>query len=276
MASNLACIGIRIEDTSDLQWLITEVMKATRPTEKAEGRLEYQWQDRSGSRLSFAVQNGDFDDFIPSFAGKTSLDLGTVVEVSNGIFVVDVVDSSGETLTRVAVDPVDVSAFRARAESGLPAGAARLTAFGVQVAIHENAEAFLSSDASLLVPRRSIEDEVPARFAAESFFSFGSFDVDESDATAALNGTVISAERRTVALTGESFIAARVRASVFEVDLCFPSDPHVPVPTPGNIIGGMVYLVATLRDDRGFEREPRLRLRFPAGLARAANWACGR
>jgi len=67
---------------------------------------------------------------------------------------------------------------------------------------------------------------------------------EQAQAYALLHGTVLDAERRTVIATGQSFIAARVRTAGFEVDLCVPAT--IPVPEPGNIIGGQVFLVASM------------------------------
>jgi hypothetical protein len=275
MASNLACIGIRVDEVSDLHWLIGEIMNVAKPIQRPDGRLEYRWQDPSGSRLSFALQNGEISEFMPSFAGGTSLDLGRVIEETDGIFVVDILDSRGEIATRAGVDVHDLSAFRAWAESGSAAGVAQLTAFGVHLSIHENGEYFLASEESLLSPESSIEDGVVSRWAVESFMSFGGFGNDEPTATAHLSGTVISADRRIMELTGESFVAARVRTSSFEVDLCFPSLPDVSVPIPGNVVTGIVYLVATEVGDRSFEAVPRTRASRQT-LDKAIRWLRGR
>lgn len=68
---------------------------------------------------------------------------------------------------------------------------------------------------------------------------------DQAEAYARLHGTVLQAQRRTVAATGQSFIVARVRTVGFDVDLCLPA-AGVELPQPGNIVGGQVFLVASI------------------------------
>jgi len=80
--------------------------------------------------------------------------------------------------------------------------------------------------------------------AAESLISYGVFGpADQAEAYARLNGTVLRAERRTVAATGGRFVVARVRTVGLDLDLCLPTSV---VPEPGAVIGGTVFLVASL------------------------------
>ena len=67
-----------------------------------------------------------------------------------------------------------------------------------------------------------------------------------ADAYARLAGTVLHAERRFVELTGQQFIAARVRTVGFEVDVCLSALDHPFLPEPGQVISGWIFLVASL------------------------------
>lgn len=112
-------------------------------------------------------------------------------------------------------------------------------------------------DASLLDPDRHNNGEEPPahyaerglqwppRMADESAISYGVFgDPANAEAHARLYGTVLHAEQRTTTLTSQHFTAARVRSAGFELDMCLPAT--TPTPQPGNIIGGDVFLVASL------------------------------
>ena len=81
----------------------------------------------------------------------------------------------------------------------------------------------------------------------ESVISAGVFGPGEqAQAYARLYGTVLRAEQRTVAATGQSFVIARCRTVGFEPDMCLPA---MPLPTANNIIGGTVFLAASLTLD---------------------------
>ena len=52
---------------------------------------------------------------------------------------------------------------------------------------------------------------------------------------------------RTVAATGQRFIAARVRCAGFEATVCLPADDDQPTPPqPGGVIAGTMLLTASL------------------------------
>lgn len=136
-------------------------------------------------------------------------------------------------------------------------GLATVVALGVNLTVHSDAAAFAASDASLLNPdRRDNGEEPPAHYAErglqwpphmadESVVSYGVFgDPVNAEAHARLYGTVLHAERRTTTLTSQHFTAARVRSAGFELDMCLPATTATP--QPGNIIGGDVFLVASL------------------------------
>jgi hypothetical protein len=67
---------------------------------------------------------------------------------------------------------------------------------------------------------------------------------EQAQAHARLYGTVLSAEQRTVEATGRQFTAVRVCTAGFDVDMCLPPTQ---APMAGNVVGGTVFLTASLR-----------------------------
>src|SRR6266498_1298689 len=106
--------------------------------------------------------------------------------------------------------------------------------------VHADAAAFDSSVASLLSepgedpgepPPHVVERGLrwPPRMAAESVISYDVFGArEQAQAYARLNASVLRAEQRTVAATGQRFSAARVRTVGFELDLCLPVAVRTP------------------------------------------------
>jgi hypothetical protein len=212
------------------------------------------WQDASGARLIMWTERDSIVDLLPSFAGTPGAVLSEVRRVNDEVAIANVLDGDGEMVTMLAAALEQnriLAATKASAD-----GPAIVVALGSDVTVHEDEEAFAASDASLLgdaaagePPAHVVEQNMPwpPRMAAESFISYGVFGPPEqAEAYARLHGTVLEAQRRTNALTGQSFIAARVRTAGFEVDLCLPGNAQVP--QPGNVVGGTVFLVASLPD----------------------------
>jgi hypothetical protein len=135
-------------------------------------------------------------------------------------------------------------------------GVASVVALGVEVTVHADEAAFAASDASIMGDPGGDFGEPPAevvangwpwppRMSPDSFFPYGMFgDPAEAQPYAVLNGVVLDVGRRTVELTGRSFVVARVRTVDVEVDVCLPDSPQPPA--PGNVVGGTVYLAASL------------------------------
>jgi hypothetical protein len=135
---------------------------------------------------------------------------------------------------------------------------AAVVAFGQSVSAFADAATFGASRDSLLDPNADLDAEPPpiyaerglpwpTRMAAESFIAYGVFPQDaDARALARLNGVVLAASRRTTAHTAQSFIVARVRTAGFEVDLCMSAEEHPEVPTPGQVVGGEVFLVGSI------------------------------
>ncbi len=88
----------------------------------------------------------------------------------------------------------------------------------------------------------------PLRFGVESFISYGLFDSTEPTAHAWLAGTVQRSERRRVELTEQSFVVARVRSTGFEADICLADTGEDPLPGPGEVIAGTVFIVGSIEE----------------------------
>ena len=71
-------------------------------------------------------------------------------------------------------------------------------------------------------------------------------DGDQATPLARLSGAVVSAEVRTVELTGQEFKVARLRTAGFECDLCLASREHPELIAKGMVLSGEVFLVGRL------------------------------
>ncbi len=214
------------------------------------------WQDPSGARLVLAMRGNEVLDVLPSYAGTPGARLGNVWSANEEVTVADVLDQDGEQVTMLALE---LEQRRLLAERGGPAGGvASVVALGVDVSVHADEDAFSLADASLMRKRGEDPGAAPPQFvsrgllwpprmAAESFISHGVFGPPEhARAYARLNGTVLSAQRRVVVATGQPFLVARVRTAGFEVDLCLSAHEFPHPPQAGNVIGGTVFLVASM------------------------------
>jgi hypothetical protein len=61
-----------------------------------------------------------------------------------------------------------------------------------------------------------------------------------------LYGTVLSAQTRTVVQSGNEIDVLVLRTAGFEATVCVPGGSLGLKPQPGNILGGMVYLVGSM------------------------------
>lgn len=252
MASNLGCIGLQPESDDSLLALLNAVETALRKLAVTDDGTEVlQWTDESGARLTLAVRGEDIVDLVPSFAGATGVSLAGLSRQGEYV-AADVLDGEGQMATRVLCELEQVHVLP---DDG-PSGAAALTAFGVEVAVHADAAAFAASDDSLLtpgdVPERPAdlpEDAPwPPRIAPESFFSFGVLAQDDADAEpyARMSGRVVEVETRTNTRTEQAFHAVQVTCAGLHLVLCLAASEHPAPPATGNIVSGIVYLSASV------------------------------
>jgi hypothetical protein len=255
VGSNLECVGLAVPDREAMVRLVRSALGTAEILGRRDERVLYRWQDPSGVRLILATESNTVVDFLPSLAAEPGARLGDVRTVNPDVAVADVLDDNGEVVTKLA------AAFEQQGMFGADpvAGRATIVALGVDATVHRSAEAFTASDASLLGDAESASEPPahflergwhwPPRMAPESFISYGLFNVGESaEPYARLSGVVLGAETRTVAATGQRFVAARVRCVGFEAEVCLPAGEGTVAPPPGSVIAGTVFLVASLPD----------------------------
>lgn len=248
----MECIGLAAGDRAEFARLIEQTLSSADLIAKVNRTSVYAWQDPSGARLVISTEDRQIVDLLPSFAGTVGALLSGVKVANDEVAVGKVVDDEGETMTMLAIELEQRRMLAGAAPAG---GAASIVALGNEVSVFADKDSFANSDASLISPGKDAGDPPahvaelgmswPPRMAAESFMSYGVFGPPEqAQAHAWLYGTVLTAQTRTTQLTGQSFITTRVRTVGFEVDLCLPATSAVP--EPGNIIGGHVFLVASM------------------------------
>lgn len=215
--------------------LFRAIFAAVQPETTSEGTELYRWEDPSGARMTIERDGDEVISVIPSFAVSSTVAAGRAHLVGRRVVQVEVLDETPEGppfMTFELERPQDFAA-RAAADSG----DMFLTTFGTDVIFYENAASFSSSDDSLLIEDGS-DPDLP-RIGAESYLSFGG-------AGGVLHGTVLSARVLTNVLTGQPFATVTVRSAGFSLEVCLPWSADMPAPSVGSLIGGDVYLIATL------------------------------
>lgn len=256
MSSNLACVGLAVADPRELGQLVEQANAAAQLVGTFDGVRVMRWQDPSGAALVLGWRDGEVADLLPTYASTAG---GTVADcrlINESVATAALVDADGKQLTAMAFEAEQYRQIKAL---GQPiTGPARITALGVSVQVHADADTFAASPDSLLNPSADPTDQPPPhyveqglawppRMASESFFSHGIFgDPTESTAHAWLSGVVLNAGHRTCTVTGQGFSVATVRSVGFEADVCLSDAEHPITPAPGNIVSGTVFLVATI------------------------------
>lgn len=236
----MSCVGLRIQGRDELAQLLTNVVPRSLSLGVVDGIDVRRWEDPSGARLILDLQDGKLISLLPSFAAPAGALVAGLRPLSDEVAVADVVDTDGETLTRLALG-LEEQRFLPPDDEGWH-GRAAIVALGNEVEVHENEDAFAASPASLLDPET--EGAASPRMGAESFISFGLF--GDPDAQARLHGTVKASERRVVAQTGQEVVLAVVQTAGFNATLCTPADALAWQPVPGNVLGGSVFMVGCI------------------------------
>lgn len=238
MASNLGCVGLAVADGAELGALVAAVLPDSALLGRAGDIEVRRWEDPSGARLVLGLRHGEVEDLLPSFASATGGDLQGL-GFDGDLARAGVVEASGTVVTQMSLH---LEQHRLLDAAGTPvARPVRITALGVDVAVFDDADVFRAS------PTGS-----GARMAAESFIPTGDFAAPgEATAHAVLAGTVRSAGVRTVARTGQRFVAAQVVSYGFAATVCFPADQVERPPQSGNVIFGTVFLVGSLDSTPG-------------------------
>lgn len=280
MASNMACVGLDVADVDELNELLRRVWPQTVVVAEAAGVQVRRWEDPSGARIVLAGRDGSVERFQPSFAGVAGASLRDVIALTDEVSAADVVIDD-DVVTRMAIELEERDLIRGRPVAGV----ASIVLLGTTVEVFADEGEFMRSPASLLTPGKEPEGAPPTdlagrgiawpmRVAPVSFMSMGLFSSafggsETATADARVAGVVLAAERRTVAVTGQSFVVARVRCPGFEADLCFPAPADGPVPVPGNVIAGEAFVVGSIRlEGAPAASRPGLRARMGSLLRR--------
>ena len=244
MSSNLRCLGLDTESQADLEALLRGVFPDTVPVGEHDGVVACRWTDDSGARLTLGIKDDAIADLVPSYDARPGVRVAGMSLLADEVVAADVVDEDGELLTRMACE---LEQWRCLGDAPV-GGTASVTAFGIEVSMHTDEAAYSSSPDSLLTSTRDTQAQ-PIRMASESFVSYGLFSdtgSGEPHAYAQLSGVVIDGTTKLNTRTGRAFHVARVRSILGELDVCVPVSDQPEVPVPGNVVSGLVYLVASL------------------------------
>lgn len=255
MASNLACVGLAAACQAELSALVDAVLPSAVRLGQGAGVELLRWEDPSGARLVFVVDDGQVVSFLPSFASAASTRLAHVNRLNADVAIAAVVDDEGEQLTSVAFE---LEQIRLLPDHPVKSALAGVSFLGTRISVHLDSEAFGRSPESLLDPNADPDEPPPAhyvergfkwppRVGEESFFSYGVFgDPSQAKAHGRFSGVVLHAERRTVRQTGQSFIVAKVQTVGIEANVCLSGLEFEGVPEPGQIIAGDVFIVGSM------------------------------
>ncbi len=251
MSSTLGCIGLAVDDADVLDALVGRLLPDARVVASSGDLRARRWTDPTGASLTMTVrqQDGDDDsgvlvDLVPSYVdsvGAAGVRVGALVGHGRTL-AADLVDAAGQTVTRIACD----LAQSIVAEVTEPRDA-RITALGLQVVVHADAEAFAASDESLLgTPEPGQE---ATRFATESLLAYGLFgDPDTAEPTAFVSGTVLSVTSHVSTELEQGFHAVRVSTVGGSVTVCLATAEHPEPPEPGAVVSGICFLVLDVPD----------------------------
>ena len=181
VASNLACIGLAVNDGTELGQLVTAAHRSARQIGVYDGVQVARWQDDSGAALILGWRSGELLDLIPAYTAASGGLLSGCHLINESVASAAVVDAEGEQLTAMAFD---AEQYRQLQALGQPVSSpARITALGVAVEIYQDDDVFAASPGSLLDPSADSAREPPPqhyldrgwtwppRVASESFFS---------------------------------------------------------------------------------------------------------
>ena len=161
MTSALACVGLAVSDETELGWLVTSAHRAVRETGVFGGVHVGRWQDDSGAALILGWRSGELLDFIPAYAAASGGLLSDCHLINDSVASAAVVDTDGQQLTAMAFEAEQYRQLRAL---GQPvSGPARITALGIDVTIHPDADAFAASPGSQLDPLQTRPGTAAAR-----------------------------------------------------------------------------------------------------------------
>jgi hypothetical protein len=263
VTSNFGCVGLDTTSQEEFEALIRGVVPATVRAGETDGVVAYRWTDESGARMTLGIRDNAVQDLVPSYDARPGVRLAGVRLLGDEVVGADVLDEHGTMVTRMACE---LEQWRCLGDEPVD-GLAAVTAFGLQVEVLADAEAFRQSPMSLLNPEdegrarpADLDPQLtwPLRTATESFVSYGLFSGGDGrpHAHAQISGVVLSGSTKLNSCTGKAFHVARVRSLIGELDVCLTVAEQPEVPVPGNVVAGIVYLVASI--DQLWTGEPEL------------------
>jgi hypothetical protein len=181
VASNLACIGLRVDDESGYFALLSRMLPLSAPIGEADGVTVHRWQDPSGARVVFGVgRSGEIVSAMPSFAALAEVLLVGIRRQNEDAAIADLVDDDGEQYGQLAVE---LEQRQLLAETVPGPLCAALVTLGVDVEVFADAAAFAADPASLLTAAKDPPEERPSdlppgiswpvRISSSSFVSYG-------------------------------------------------------------------------------------------------------
>ena len=158
MTSGLACIGLAVGNETELDRLVTAAHRAARdrPVRRRVCRTLARHQRRDAdARLAFRGTPRPDPGLRRNQRGLFS----DCHLIDDSVASAAVVDADGHQLTAM---PFEAGQYRQLQALGQPvSGPARITALGVAVAIHQDADTFVASPDSLLDPAADPAQEPP-------------------------------------------------------------------------------------------------------------------
>jgi hypothetical protein len=104
VASNLACVGLAVEEPSAFGDLVMEVAGDTAVIGRVGRSTLRRWEDPSGARLVLAMVGNEIVGALPSYASTTAVSLTGVAAANEDVVIAAVVDEDGEQLTSAAFE----------------------------------------------------------------------------------------------------------------------------------------------------------------------------
>src|SRR4051812_6077174 len=152
MASNVACVGLGVDDEAGFDRLIADARRQALLIGTGAGTAVYRFEDPSGARIVLGVEeSGRVVQALPSFAAPAGAWLAHVRRANSAVAIADLVNAEGEQLSQLAVE------LEQRQLLGDPTSApvaATLVALGTEVRLFADVAGFHAAPDSLLVPRR--------------------------------------------------------------------------------------------------------------------------
>ncbi|WP_087062059.1 hypothetical protein [Corynebacterium glutamicum] len=226
--------------TSDLKTIGMDFAKWQDAVEAAiaSQRLEVTGEVRGGQLIQFSDDSGAQINILAvepfaTFAGFNSATVayGHVSMINDVLSLVDIIDPFGTPVATItcnlAQGPLLVDEPVQRWQQ------IRITALGIDVEVHDNADAYIRNGGETV---GMLVSEGAEKIASGSGAVI-------PDASAEFSARVLSAEYRTNTLTGQRFIHATVDG-LFAFDVCLPDAPELPA--RDSVLSGKVMLTAAV------------------------------